>query len=98
MVLKMVACGGRKSFCFAAIKFKAVRGTTTKVTLTAEHIPLVNKPKIPYIIPNADLTKIHPVVKLFTRKIIPAVPLSDHLKILFVVGYKISFSTEPYQK
>ena len=82
MVLKMVACGGRKSFCFAAIKFKAVRGTTTKVTLTAEHTPLVNKPKIPYIIPNADLTKIHPVVKLFTRKIIPAVSLSGHLKII----------------
>ena len=80
MVQKLVGCGGRKCFCFAAIKFKAVRGTTTKVTLAAEHTPLVNKPKIPYILPNADLTKVHPMVKLFTGKIIRAVPSAGHLK------------------
>ena len=30
-------------------------GPTTKAKLIAEHIPLVNKPEIPYVIPNADL-------------------------------------------
>lgn len=101
MVQKLVGCGGRKSFCFATIKFNAVRGTTTKVTLIAELTPLVNKPKIPCILPNADLTKVHPMVKLFTGEIIRAVPSAGRLKqflnpwkmlardqeILFVVGY-----------
>ena len=106
----MVGCGGRKSFCFAGRKFKAVRGTITNVKLTAEHTPLVSKPKIPYIVPNADLTKVYPVVKkLFIGKIIPSVPLAGHLKhfliswemltrdqdILFAV---ISFSKKPQKK
>ena len=66
---------------FPAGKFKAFRGTSTKLKLTAERTPLVNKLKIPYIAPNVDLTKVHLVVKkLFAGKIIPAIPLAGRLK------------------
>ena len=100
--------------CFAGRNFKAVRGTATKVKLTEEHICLVSKSKISYIVHNADLTKVHLAVKnLFAGKIIPTVPLAGQLKhflyswkmftrnqdILSVVeGYKIRFSTKPHQK
>ena len=106
---EIVGRGHRKSFCFPARKFKAVRGTTTKVKLSTEHTPLVSKTKIPCIVHNADLTKVYPVVKKIIGKIIPSVPLADRLKhfvnswemltrdqdISFVV---ISFSKKPYQK
>ena len=72
--------GGRTSFCFAARKLEALGRTTTTVKLTVGHTPLVSKPKIPYIIPNAGLTKVHPTVNdLFAGKIIPAVPYAGRL-------------------
>ena len=76
--------------------------------------PLVSRIKIPDLVPNFDLRRVHPVVKrLFTRKVIPDVPLVGHLKhflsswkklikdqdILSVVKcYKIPFIMAPYQK
>ena len=72
---------GQNKSLFPAGKFKAFRGTSTKLKLTAERTPLVNKLKIPYIAPNVDLTKVHLVVKkLFAGKIIPAIPLAGRLK------------------
>ena len=65
---EIVGRGHRKSFCFPARKFKAVRGTTTKVKLSTEHTPLVSKTKILCIVHNADLTKVYPVVKKNYRK------------------------------
>lgn len=70
--------GDRTTFCFAAKKFKAVK-------LAAEHTPLVSKHKIPYFVPSADLTKVHPVLKnLFAEKIIPVVLLAGRLQNNFL--------------
>ena len=106
--------GGRISCCFATRKFKTIRGISNKVIFTVEHNLTVGKPKVLYILPNADLTKVHSVVKpLLAGKIILAVPLAGQLKlcvnspkmltwnqeILYAVeGYKIPFATKPRQK
>ena len=79
--------GGRISCCFAARKFKTIRRISNQVKLTVEHNLTVGKPKILYILPNADLTKVHSVVKpLLAGKIIPVVPLAGFLSKLFFVG------------
>ena len=106
--------GGRISCCFATRKFKTITGISYKVKFTVEHNLTVGKPKVLYILPNADLTKVHSVAKpSLAWKIILAVPLAGQLKlflnspkmltwnqeILYAVeGYKIPFATKPHQK
>ena len=106
--------GGRTSFCFAARKLEALGGTTTTVKLTVGQTPLVSKPKILYIIPNAGLTKVHPTVNdLFAGKIIPAVPYAGRIMCFLnsskmltrdqgifstKEGYKITSPTKSHHK